>query len=212
MIGGGVLRECLEDPSVVAVLAVGRSTSGLTDPKLEELVVSDLFDLGPHRDRLAGFDASFYCVGVSAAGRSEAEYRRVTHDLTFAILEVVAAASPDVTVCFVSGQGADSSGNGRVMWARVKGETEREILSRYSAAYVFRPGVVQPLRGTRSKTLLYRVPYVLMTPLFPLLRRLFPGHVTTTVVVGRAMIRAAAEGYEKPILETADINRLGGTV
>ncbi len=212
MVGGGVLRECFEDPQVEAVLSVGRRDSGLTHRKLTELVVPDLFALSEHSGEFLGYDACFYCLGVSSSGMSEPDYHRLTYDLTFAILDVVCAGSPDVTVCFVSGQGSDSTGSGRVMWARVKGQAENEVLRRDSEAFVFRPGIIQPLKGTRSKTSLYHAFYVVMTPIFPLLKRFFPGYVTTTVMLGRAMIRAASAGYVKPVLETRDINALGGTV
>ncbi|MEQ8329327.1 MAG: hypothetical protein RH859_02565 [Longimicrobiales bacterium] len=210
MVGGGVLRECLRDARVSGVVSVGRRTSGLDDPKLDELIVEDLFELTPYHERFRGLDACLYCLGVSSAGLSEADYRRVTYDLTCAVLEVVSAASPGVTVCFVSGQGSDGTGTSRTMWARVKGEAENEVLARYGPAYVFRPGLIQPLEGVRSRTLLYQVPLVLMGPLFPLLRRLFPRNVTSTVLVARAMLNAAADGYAKSVLETEDINRLGG--
>jgi uncharacterized protein YbjT (DUF2867 family) len=209
MVGGGTLQECLEDPEVESVLVVGRRPTGVRSPGMEELIVPDLFDLGPYRDRFGGIDACFYCIGVSAAGMSEADYRRVTYDLTFAVLDVVAAASPDVVVCFVSGQGTDGSGQGRVMWARVKGQAENELLARSFPAFVFRPGVIQPMKGARSRTTAYRVLYVLLTPVFPILRAVLPGSVTTSVRLGRAMIRAARSGYRKPILETRDINELG---
>lgn len=210
MVGGGVLRECLEDPRVSGVLSVGRRPSGLDDTKLDELVVEDLFDLSPHRGRFEGLDACLYCLGVSSAGLSESAYRRITYDLTCAVLEVVSAASPGLTVCFVSGQGSDSTGTSRTMWARVKGEAENEVLARYGPAYVFRPGLIQPLKGVRSRTPLYQVPLVLLGPVLPLLRRLFPKYVTSTVLVARAMLNAAADGYGKSVLETDDINRLGG--
>ena len=211
MIGGGVLRECLEDSRIESVLSVGRRTSGLEAPKLRELTVPDLSDLAAHGESLANLDVCFYCLGVSAAGMTESAYHSVTHDLTFAIVDALVAANPQLIICFLSGQGADSTGAGRIMWARVKGRTENELLSRSFKTYVFRPGVVQPLKGARSKTLWYQTAYVLLAPLVPVLRRLFPSYVTTTVRVGRAMIGAATHGYDKPILETRDINALGGS-
>lgn len=207
MIGHGVLLECLEDPGVESVLTVGRRPTGLEHPKLSGLVRDDLFDLGPVADRLAGRDACFFCVGVSSAGLSEDEYRRITRDLTVAILEVVTEASPDVTVCFVSGQGTDIQGG--AMWQRVKAEAEQAVLAMPVESYMFRPGFIQPLKGVRSKTALYQVPYTLLRPISPLLRRLFPGWVTTTVRVGRAMIRVARNGHPARILETRDINGVG---
>lgn len=209
MIGGGVLRECLEDPRVEAVLSVGRRPSGLTHPKLAELIRSDLFDLAPVADRLEGYDACFYCVGVSSAGMSEDVYRRITRDLTVSVAAVLERTSPGIVVCFVSGQGSDGTRTSRVMWARVKGEAENALLEGPLDAYVLRPGFVQPMKGVRSATTLYRVLYTVTSPLFPILRRLFPGNVTTTVAIGRAMLRIATEGFPKRILETGDINEAG---
>lgn len=208
MIGSGVLLECLEDPGVESVLAVGRRSSGRSHPKLSELIHADLFDLETVVDRLAGYDACFYCLGVSSAGMSEAEYRRITYDLTVAVMDVMVAASPSVTICFVSGQGTDSSERGRVMWARVKGEAENFVLGLPAKSYVFRPGFIQPMKGVRSGTAIYQALYSVLRPVTPLLRRLFPGFVTTTVEVGRAMILAVSRGYPKRIVETRDINEL----
>jgi len=209
MVGRGVLLECLDDPDVEVVLAVGRRSCGLTHAKLHELVVGDLFDLGSHRDQLKGHDACFYCLGVSSAGMSEADYRRVTYDLTVTAMDAVVGANPGVTVCFVSGQGTDGSASGRVMWARVKGEAENHVRALPIRSYMFRPGFIQPMRGVRSGVKLYQAVYTVLAPVTPWLRRLFPGVVTTTVTVGRAMLRAVEAGYPKEILETRDINRLG---
>jgi uncharacterized protein YbjT (DUF2867 family) len=209
MVGRGVLLECLDDGGVDAVLAVGRRSCGITHPKLRELLVEDLFDLASHTDELRGYDACFYCLGVSSAGMSEADYRRVTYDLTVAVMDAVVAANPDVTVCFVSGQGTDGSASGRVMWARVKGEAENHVRGLPVRSYMFRPGFIQPMRGVRSGVKLYQALYTALTPVTPLLRRLFPGFVTTTVTVGRAMLRAVERGFPKEILETRDINELG---
>ncbi len=207
MVGGGVLIECLEDPRVASVVSVGRRPCGVTHPKLREVIRADLRDLGGAGE-LERLDACFFCVGVSAAGMSEAEYRRWTYDLTIDIATVLLDLNPDMTFCYVSGQGTDSSEQGWFMWARVKGETENRLLRMPFAAYMFRPGLIQPLKGIRSKTRLYRVFYTLVGPLFPGVKRLFPKHVTTTVNVGRAMIHVAAEGYPKPVLETDDINSI----
>lgn len=210
MVGRGVLLECLDAATVDEVLAVGRRSCGLTHPKLNELVVDDLFSLSAHTEELRGHDACFYCLGVSSAGMSEADYRRVTYDLTVAAVDAVVAANPDVTICFVSGQGTDGSAGGRVMWARVKGEAENYVRSLPTRSYMFRPGFIQPMRGVRSGVKLYQALYTILAPVTPLLRRLFPGFVTTTVTVGRAMLRAVERGYPKEVLETRDINELGG--
>jgi uncharacterized protein YbjT (DUF2867 family) len=209
MVGRGVLLECLDDDGVEAVLAVGRRSCGLTHPKLQELLVDDLFELGSRVEELRGYDACFYCLGVSSAGMSEADYRRVTYDLTVAAVDAVVAANPDVTVCFVSGQGTDGSASGRVMWARVKGEAENHVRGLPVRSYMFRPGFIQPMRGVRSGVKLYQALYTILGPVTPLLRRLFPGFVTTTVTVGRAMLRVVERGCPKEILETRDINDLG---
>jgi uncharacterized protein YbjT (DUF2867 family) len=209
MIGGGVLRECLEDPRVTSVLCVGRRSSGLAHPKLDELIRSDLFDLAPVAQRLEGYDACFYCVGVSSAGTSEEAYRRITLGLTVSVAAVLERASPGIVVCFVSGLGSDGTGTSRVMWARVKGEAENSLLEGTLDAYVLRPGFVQPMKGVRSATPLYRALYGVAGPLFPVLRRLFPASVTTTATVGRAMLRIASGGWPKRVLETRDINEAG---
>lgn len=208
MIGSGVLQECLDDDRVTSVLALGRSSCGVDDPKLSEVILSDLTDYSGVSDRLTGLDACFFALGVSAAGMSEAAYHHVTYDLTIAAAEALMAANPDLVFCFVSGQGTDSTERGRFMWARVKGKTENQLLQLPMRSYMFRPGFVQPLKGVRSKTRLYQAFYVVGAPLFPLLRRLFPKYVTTTVNIGRAMIEAAATGYPKRVLENPDINDL----
>jgi uncharacterized protein YbjT (DUF2867 family) len=210
MIGGGVLIECLEAPAVRSVLAIGRRSCRTAHPKLSELIRSDIADLGEVTRELIGCDACFYCLGVSATGMSEAAYRRVTRDLTIAAAEALAAVNPSLTFCYVSGQGTDSSERGRFMWARVKGETENRLLNMSLPTYMFRPGIVQPLKGVRSSTRSYRILYALTAPLLPALQRLFPRHVTTTENVGRAMIRVALDGSEKRVLETSDINALAG--
>ncbi|MCC0094329.1 epimerase [Streptomyces flavotricini] len=211
MIGRGVLRECLRDDSVTAVLCVGRTPLGVSHPKLRERIQDDPSDLcAPDLD-LASFDACFFCLGVSAVGMKEQEYRRVTHDLTLAAARPLAAANPRLTFAYVSGEGTDSTEQSRTMWARVKGETENDLLQLPFRAYMFRPGLVQPVRGMPSKTLLYRVGYVLTAPLFPLLRRIAPNLVTTTEALGRAMIAVATPdaGVRTRILRPQDINRLG---
>jgi uncharacterized protein YbjT (DUF2867 family) len=166
---------------------------------------TDFSDLAPD---LTDVDACFYCLGVSSAGMQEAEYRRLTFDLTLAAARALAAARPGASFCYVSGEGTDSSAQGRSMWARVKGETENALLAMPLNAYMFRPGFIRPRRGVRSKTRLYRAFYAVLGPLFPLLERVAPTHVTTSENLGRAMIEAAAAGYPKRILENADINAL----
>jgi uncharacterized protein YbjT (DUF2867 family) len=210
MVGQGVLHECLADGDVTQVLCVGRNPSGRTHPKLHELVVADLYDYSAVEDRLAGFDACFFCLGVSSVGMSEEDYRRVTHDLTLAAARTLARLNPQMTFVYVSGAGTDSTERGPRMWARVKGATENALMRLpFRAAYMFRPGFIQPLHGVRSKTALYRAAYVVAAPVFGLLRRWRPDSVTTSVQVGRAMLAVAKRGALAPLVEMADINALG---
>lgn len=208
MIGQGVLRECLLDPDVQRVVSVGRSATGQQHPKLREIVHRDLHDFSAIEPELTGFDACFFCLGIASAGMSEEDYSRVTYGIAAAAGETLARLNPNMTFIFVSGAGADSTESGRIMWARVKGKAENAILRMpFRGAFVFRPAFVQPLHGIRSRTKLYRVLYTVVGPLIPLIRRFFPGSVTTTVEVGRAMLNVARTGAPKRILESKDIRR-----
>jgi len=206
MVGSGVLIECLEDPRVASVLVVGRTPCGRPHTKLREILRSDFFDYSDIESDLAGLDACFFCLGVSAAGKSEADYAHLTYDLTIAAAETLARLNPGMTFCYVSGQGTDSTERGRFMWARVKGRTENRLLGMPFKAYMFRPGFIQPMKGVRSKTALYQVFYSALTPVIPLFRRLLPRFMTTSENVGRAMIRVAQHGFPKRVLENPDIN------
>jgi uncharacterized protein YbjT (DUF2867 family) len=206
MVGQGVLRECLLDPDVSEVLAVGRSPLGRADPKLRELVHRDLSDLSGVAGELTGYDACFFCLGVSSAGMNEAGYRRVTYDLTLAVARVLAERNPALTFVYVSGEGTDSTGAGRTMWARVKGQTENALLELPFRAYMFRPGFIRPMHGERPKSRAYVIAYVLLRPLFPVAGRLLANRSTTTERVGRAMLRVAKSGYPVRILPSTEIN------
>ncbi len=209
MVGRGVLRECLLDPGVSQVLSIGRSPLTLQHPKLEDLVQKDLYDLKPIEARLKGYDACFFCMGVSSAGMQEAAYRRITYDLTLAAAEPLARLNPGMTFIYVSGTGTDSSERGSSMWARVKGATENALLKQpFKAVYLFRPGIIRPLHGIRSKTALYQLFYTLSGPLLWLLQKLLPDYVTTTEQMGRAMLHAARDGAPQQHLENRDINAL----
>jgi uncharacterized protein YbjT (DUF2867 family) len=208
MVGSGVLLECLGDARVDSVLVVGRNPCGVVDEKVREHLRTDFFDYEDMADALAGLDACFFCLGVSAYRLDEATYRRLTYDLTLAAARALEAANPGLAFCYVSGEGTDSSEKGRFMWARVKGATENALLSLLPGAYMFRPGYVQPMKGVRSKTRLYQTLYNVAAPLYPLLRRMFGGHMTTSENVGKAMIQVAARGYEERVLENRDINRV----
>ncbi|MDG4789672.1 epimerase [Micromonospora sp. WMMD1102] len=209
MVGQGVLRECLRDPRVESVLSVVRAPSGRPDPKLRELVWADFLDFSAAAGDFAGADACFFCLGVSSFRMSEADYTRITHDMTLAAARVLADVNPELTFVYVSGQGADSTERGRTMWARVKGRTENELFRLLPNAYAFRPGIIQPLHGIRSKTRLYRAGYVLLAPLGPVLRRAFPRSVTSTEQLGVAMLAVAERGHPRRVLENRDLTAAG---
>jgi uncharacterized protein YbjT (DUF2867 family) len=209
MVGQGVLRECLLDDGVARVMTLGRSATGRAHSRLREIVHANLFDLTSIERELTGLDACFYCLGATAAGKSEQEYARINYDMTLAVAETLARLDPGMTFVYVSGMGTDSTERGRTMWARVKGRTENALLRLpFKAAYMLRSGIILPMHGIKSKTTLYRVGYTLMTPLYPALRALFPRAITTTEHLGRVMLRLARSGYSKPVLEAADIASL----
>lgn len=209
MVGQGVLRECLLDPEVTSVLSVARSSTGQHDPKLREVVHKDFLDFSPLEKDLAGFDACFFCLGVSSVGMSEKDYRRITFGITMAAAETLAKLNPQMTFIYISGAGTDGTEKGRTMWARVKGQTENALRRLpFKAAYMFRPALIVPLHGIKSRTFAYRISYALMRPLLPLMETLFPRYVTTTQKLGRAMLIVAKRGAPKPVLEVPDINSL----
>jgi uncharacterized protein YbjT (DUF2867 family) len=209
MVGLGALRECLLDPAVDSVLAVGRSPTGQRHPKLRELLHDNFFDFSAIESELTGYDACFFCLGVSSVGMDEERYRHLTYDLTLSAAVTLARLNPGMVFVYVSGRGTDASERGSLMWARIKGRTENDLLKLpFRAAYMFRPAGIQPLHGIRSKTGWVQAIYVAAAPLLSLLHRLAPAYMTTTEQVGRAMIKVAREGYPKPVLESEDINRL----
>src|SRR5271169_702711 len=209
MVGQGVLRECLLDGGVESVLAVGRSPTGQRHAKLREILHDDFTDYSAIESQLVGYDACFFCLGVSSVGMDGERYRHLTYDITLAAATTLAKLNPRMVFVYVSGQGTDSTEHGRLMWARVKGKTENDLLKLpFKAAYMFRPAAIQPLHGIRSKTTWVQAIYVLTAPLLSLLHRMAPKYVTTTEQMGRAMLRVAADGYPRPVLENEDINRL----
>jgi uncharacterized protein YbjT (DUF2867 family) len=209
MVGQGVLRECLLDPDVQQVLSIVRTLTNQQHPKLRELVHTDFFDYSGIESQLTGFDACLFSLGVSSAGMDETKYTHLTYDLTLAAARTLARLNPNMTFIYISGAGTDSTERGRIMWARVKGRTENDLLKLpFKSAYLFRPGFTQPLHGIRSKTRLYQALYTALNPILPLLRSAFPKYVTTTEQLGRAMLKVAKQGYARPILESKDINAL----
>lgn len=217
MVGQAVLRECLLDPGVTRVVAIGRSPARETPmgrlpqaTKLEDLIHTDMFDYSGIAERLSGFDACFFCLGVSSAGMSEAAYTRVTYDLTLAAATALAQRNPQMVFTYVSGRSTDSTETGPVMWARVKGRTENALLRLpFRAAYMFRPGVIEPLHGIKPKSRVYRLAYLLLLPYLRLFKYFWPtSTLTNTEQVGKAMIAAVRRRPAKPVLEVADINAL----
>lgn len=210
MVGQGVLHACLLNADVTEVVTVVRSPLGPTDAKVREVVHADFTDFSPVAAELSGADASFFCLGVSAAGRSAQEYERITYDYTLAAARTVAADNPGLTFTYVSGEGTDSTEKGRSAWARVKGRTENALLAMDMRAYMFRPGWIQPVHGERSRTGWYRTLYAATGWLYPVLRRVATKHVTTTEALGRAMLAVVRlEGAGPHILHSPDINCLG---
>lgn len=209
MVGQGVLRECLLDSDVASAVSIGRSTMNVSDPKLREIIHADLTNYAPIESQLSGFDACFFCLGISSAALTEEQYTRITYDITVRAAETLSRLNPGMTFVYASGKGTDSSEHGRIMWARVKGRTENTLLRLpFKAAFMFRPGVIVPRFGARSRTALYRIPYTLTRPFLPLLLRAFPNQVLTTNEIGQAMLLVARRGAPKKILETGDIRSL----
>ena len=209
MVGQGALRECLLDPDVAEVLVIGRTPIGRAHAKIREIVHKDLYDLSPIAPQLAGYDACFFCLGVSSVGMTEADYTKVTHDLTLAVAHILAQQNPQMVFLYVSGTGTDSTERGKTMWARVKGRTENELLrGPFRAAYMLRPGYIQPMHGVKSKTPLYRIFYVVLSWLYPVIRLVARKYAITTEDLGRAMIQIAKSGAPKRVLENFDIEAI----
>jgi uncharacterized protein YbjT (DUF2867 family) len=206
MVGQGVLRECLLDPNVQLVATIGRTGTGQQNPKLREIVLKDLSNYVSIEEKLTNFDACFFCLGVGSAGMTETEYERVTYGITIAAAETLSRLNPKMVFIYVSGTGTDSSEKGRMMWARVKGKTENALLRMpFAAAYMFRPGFIEPANGEISRNKLYRALFVVTKPLLPLLRAIFPNQILTTHQIARAMLNLVTRPYPKHILEIQDI-------
>jgi uncharacterized protein YbjT (DUF2867 family) len=206
MVGEGVLLECLQHPDVVQVLIVNRKHYDASHPKLKELLVPDFFNLAAYSEQLAGYDGCFFCAGVSSVGMNEADYTKVTHDLTLAFATELAKLNPGMVFTYVSGSHTDSTGQGKTMWARVKGKTENDLMKLpFKGVYNFRPGIMKPSEGQKSIKGLYKV----IAFIFPLVKLLAPGIVLTLHTVGRAMINCVRKGYSKAILEIEDISIAG---
>ena len=202
-VGEGVLMECLAHPQIDAVLVIGRRSCGVTHPKVKELLVKDFFTLDGIKDQLRGYDACFFCAGISSVGMKEAEYTQVTYDATIAFAEAVRAASPGLQFNYVSGAATDGSEQGRVMWARVKGRTENEIgRLGFKQSYNFRPGFMKPTQGQRTPRTWQRL-------LVPVVALLMPRYGSTMKEMGLSMINSVLKGYPMRTLEVKDIKVLG---
>ncbi|MEY2194362.1 NAD-dependent epimerase/dehydratase family protein [Neobacillus sp. BF23-41] len=209
MVGQGVLRECLLDSNVQSVLSVGRSNTGQNQKKLREVKHTNFLDLTEIENTLSGYDACFFCLGVSSVGMTEESYRNITYYITLSVAQTLSKLYPNMTFIYVTGAGTDSTEKGRTMWARVKGKTENDLLRLpFKAAYMFRPGGIIPLHGVKSKTKIYQLVYDVTRPIYPLLKKLFPNSITTSEQLGRAMIKVARLGYPKSIMESSDINNI----
>ena len=209
MVGQGVLRECLRDPDVETILVIGRSPIAPQHPKIRQIARPDPGDLAPVQNELTGFDAAFFCLGVSSAGMSAAEYKRITYDLTIRAARTLAEQNPGMTFIYDSGKGTDSTERGRLGWARVKGATENALLRMpFKAAYMFRPAAIRPMHGEAPKATATRIALKLMGWIIPVIQAIAPKAVTTTERMGRAMLNAARHGAPKKVLESADINAL----
>jgi uncharacterized protein YbjT (DUF2867 family) len=208
MVGQGVLLACLADPEITEILSIVRKASGFQHIKFREMEHQDFTRFDSIEKELTGFDVCFFCLGISVAGMTESAYRRITYDFALAAGQTLSRLNPSMTFIYVSGAGTDSTEKGGTMWARIKGEAENALLRLPFHAYMFRPGYIQPMDGIVSKQKLYRIIYAVISPLYPLFKRLFPQMVTNTRQIGLAMIQVAKRGTMKKILANADINEL----
>ena len=204
MVGEGVLLECLNHPDVEQVLVINRQPGGVSHPKLRKIIHIDFFNLAPIEQQLIGFNACFFCLGVSSVGMSKEEYTHITYDLTLNIAQLLAKLNPEMTFCYVTGAGTDSNEQGRIAWARVKGSTENALIRVFQRAYMFRPAFMKPTLGQKNVKSYYKF----FAWLYSIGRALYPAGFCTLQEVGLAMINAVSEGYPKQVLEVSDIVEL----
>jgi hypothetical protein len=207
MVGEGVLLECLSNPVVEQVLVINRKPGGVSHPKLREIIHGDFFNLLPIEQHLGGFDACFFCLGVSSVGMSKEEYRHITYDLTLNFAQLLAKMNPAMSFCYITGAGTDTSEQGRTAWARVKGAAENALIRLFENAYMFRPGFMKPMPGQKNVKSYYK--FILW--LYPIGRAVYPAGFCTLQEVAVAMIKAAGKGYPEHILEVKDIVALAGS-
>jgi uncharacterized protein YbjT (DUF2867 family) len=204
MVGEGVLLECVSHPDVEQVLVINRRPGGVRHPKLREVIHTDFFNLAPIEQQLIGFNACFFCLGVSSVGMSKEEYTHMTYDLTLNLARLLVKLNPEMTFCYVTGAGTDSSEHGRIAWARVKGRTENALIRLFKQAYMFRPGFLKATRGQKNVKSYYKF----LVWLYPIGRALYPAGFCTLQELGLAMIRVIGTGYPTHILEVKDIVEL----
>ncbi len=210
MVGQGALRECLQAADVELVQTFGRTPTGQKHPKLREVVHAEMWHYEGIEAELSDFDACFFCVGVTSSGMGEKAYTHLTYDMTLAAAEALAKLNPRMVFVYVSGAGADSAEKSKIMWERVRGKTENALLKLpFRGVYIFRPGMIQPLDGIKSKTVAYRIFYSLTKPLLPLMRSALPQYVLSTRQVGQAMLSVVRNGFQRRVLESADISLIG---
>jgi hypothetical protein len=202
MVGEGVLIECLQHNAIEEILVINRRACGVSHPKLKEIIHTNFYDLSSIQDQLAGYNACFFCLGLSSVGMKEAEYQRVTYDLTMLVAKTLSSLNPGMTFCYVSGAATDSTEQGKVMWARVKGKTENDLMKLpFKGVYNFRPGFMEPTKGMKNIKSYYKY----LGWMAPVIRFTAPKFISTLKELGLAMINAATKGYEKQILEVPDI-------
>ncbi|MEJ2492735.1 MAG: NAD-dependent epimerase/dehydratase family protein [Ignavibacteriaceae bacterium] len=204
MVGEGVLHECLNHPDVEAVLVITRRAGNVNHPKLKEIIHDDFFDLSKIEDKLKDFNACFFCLGTTSVRKSEKLYTKITYDLTEAFADTLVKLNPEMTFCYVSGSGTDSTEKGKIMWARVKGKTENYLINLFSKVFMFRPALILPTKGLKNTLTLYKIFF----PLLPIMKFLFPNYVCSLKEIGLAMINCVIRGYEKNVLEVGDIRTL----
>ena len=202
MVGEGVLHECLKHPDIKSVLVINRRSCGVNHEKLREIIHTDFLNFSPLESEIAGYNACYFCMGVSSIGKKEEVYTRLTYDLTFHVANTLVKLNPEMTFCYISGAGTDSTENGRSMWARVKGKTENDLMKLpFKASYMFRPGYIQPTKGLKNTYKFYKV----VAPIYPLIKLLFSKYVCTLEEIGLSMINVTLFGSDKQILECKDI-------
>jgi nucleoside-diphosphate-sugar epimerase len=205
MVGEGVLHECLNHADVESVLVINRRTSGVEHEKLKEIIHSDFHDISTIKDQLAGYNACYFCSGVSSMGKKEEEYTKVTYDLTMHVAKTLHELNPDMTFMYVSGEGTTGNENAKTMWVRVKSKTEIDLLKLFKNAYMFRPGYIQPTKGLKNAYKIYKI----FGPFYPVWKTLFPNHVCTLEDLGLSMINTTLNDYEKKVLDNIDIAKQG---